>query len=95
MAAVPADDTLTEDEKQVKMAGLAARLEWVRAQQSQGQVAVAPDLADMRPCYFNTGCCSFSDGDITGLEIADGEIRLIKWPGDESAVAPRILARPL
>lgn len=31
------------------------------------------------PYYFNTGCCSFADGDITGIEIADGEIRLIKW----------------
>ena len=32
------------------------------------------------PCYFNTGCCSFPDGDITGLEIADGMIRLVRWP---------------
>ncbi|MAT99153.1 MAG: metallophosphoesterase [Anaerolineaceae bacterium] len=93
MEAVLTDDTVTGDEKQTKIAGLAAKLEWVRAQQSQGQVAAAPDLADMRPCYFNTGCCSFSDGDITGLEIADSEIRLIKWPGDESAAGPHILAR--
>lgn len=34
------------------------------------------------PCYFNTGCCSFPDGDITGLEIADGEIRLVRWPAN-------------
>ncbi len=32
-----------------------------------------------KPCYFNTGCCSFSDGDITGLEIENGYIRLVKW----------------
>lgn len=31
------------------------------------------------PSYFNTGCCCFSDGDITGIEIAEGYIRLIKW----------------
>lgn len=31
------------------------------------------------PSYFNTGCCCFSDGDITGIEIADGFIRLVKW----------------
>lgn len=31
------------------------------------------------PCYFNTGCCSFSDGDITGIEIFQGKIRLVKW----------------
>jgi hypothetical protein len=34
------------------------------------------------PCYFNTGCCSFPDGDVTGLELADGEIRLVRWPGN-------------
>jgi predicted phosphodiesterase len=32
------------------------------------------------PSYFNTGCCSFGDGDITGIEIAEGEFRLVKWP---------------
>jgi hypothetical protein len=31
------------------------------------------------PCYFNTGCCSFPDGDVTGLELADGELRLVRW----------------
>jgi hypothetical protein len=34
------------------------------------------------PCYFNTGCCSFPDGDVTGLELADGELRLVRWPRD-------------
>ncbi|NNU34769.1 hypothetical protein HK413_13165 [Mucilaginibacter sp. S1162] len=29
--------------------------------------------------YFNSGCCCFDDGDITGIEIADNCIRLIKW----------------
>ncbi len=33
----------------------------------------------LKPSYFNTGCCCFSDGDITGIEIADGFIRLVKW----------------
>jgi predicted phosphodiesterase len=41
--------------------------------------AVAVDYMNMKPSYFNTGCCCFSDGDITGIEIADGCIRLIKW----------------
>ncbi|HEY0677954.1 MAG TPA: metallophosphoesterase [Chitinophagaceae bacterium] len=31
------------------------------------------------PSYFNSGCCCFFDGDITGIEITDGEISLIKW----------------
>ena len=33
----------------------------------------------MRPTYFNSGCCCFEDGTITGIEIGDGSIRLIKW----------------
>jgi len=33
----------------------------------------------MKPYYFNSGCCCFVDGDITGIEIADGCIRLVKW----------------
>lgn len=32
-----------------------------------------------RPTYFNTGCCCFSDGDLTGIEIDSGYIRLVKW----------------
>ncbi len=41
--------------------------------------AVSVDYMNMKPSYFNTGCCCFSDGDITGIEIADECIRLIKW----------------
>lgn len=37
------------------------------------------DSLKTRPCYFNTGCCRYADGDITGIELADGEMRLIKW----------------
>lgn len=41
--------------------------------------AVSVDYMNMKPSYFNTGCCCFSDGDITGIEISDGYIRLVKW----------------
>jgi len=41
--------------------------------------AIAVDYLTMKPTYFNSGCCCFSDGDITGIEVADGCIRLIKW----------------
>jgi predicted phosphodiesterase len=33
----------------------------------------------MKPTYFNSGCCCFDDGTITGIEISDGFIRLVKW----------------
>ena len=32
-----------------------------------------------RPSYFNSGCCCYDDGDITGIEISEGHIRLVKW----------------
>ncbi|MEO6637130.1 MAG: metallophosphoesterase [Ginsengibacter sp.] len=32
-----------------------------------------------KPSYFNSGCCCYNDGDITGIEIADGKISLVKW----------------
>lgn len=44
------------------------------------ELPVAPNLYDkVLSSYFNTGCCCFSDGDITGIEITDGYIRLVKW----------------
>jgi hypothetical protein len=39
----------------------------------------AGTFPDVKPTYFNSGCCCFDDGDITGIEIADNMIRLIKW----------------
>ena len=40
---------------------------------------VSGHYRSLKPFYFNTGCCCYSDGDITGIELADGMIRLIKW----------------
>ncbi|HSC53861.1 MAG TPA: hypothetical protein VLC98_09585 [Phnomibacter sp.] len=34
---------------------------------------------NMKPSYFNTGCCCYNDGNITGIEIAENTIRLVKW----------------
>lgn len=34
---------------------------------------------DIKPSYFNSGCCCFRDGDITGLEITYKKITLVKW----------------
>ena len=40
---------------------------------------VNQSLHSMKPTYFNSGCCCFDDGTITGIEISDGFIRLVKW----------------
>jgi len=37
----------------------------------------------IRPSYFNSGCCCYSDGDITGIEIIAGKIILVKWSRDK------------
>src|SRR5205823_1106195 len=41
--------------------------------------------------YFNSGCCCFNDGDITGIEIADNSIRLVKWEYDAGNNSGRIV----
>jgi hypothetical protein len=83
-AATPPDTTAA--------ASLRAELEWAAARQRRHE---APPVPVVPPCYFNTGCCSFGDGDVTGLEIADGEIRLVRWPGEDDTGRPRpkVLAR--
>jgi predicted phosphodiesterase len=49
------------------------------------------DFTKFTPGYFNSGCCCFSDGDITGIEIADGKIRLVKWEYEQGASERKIL----
>jgi UDP-2,3-diacylglucosamine pyrophosphatase LpxH len=44
------------------------------------------------PNLFNSGCCCFHDGRITGIELADGQIRLVLW-GGETPDRRRVLAR--
>jgi predicted phosphodiesterase len=43
----------------------------------------------IRPSYFNSGCCCFDDGDITGIEIANGNIYLVKWE-EKDGVSQRV-----
>lgn len=45
----------------------------------------------VHPSYFNTGCCCFADGDITGIEIENGYIRLIKWDKDGNTITRKLL----
>ena len=69
-------------------ADLRAELEHARAiKRDRAATALSVDP----PCYFNSGCCSFPDGDITGLEIEGGEIRLVRWPDDDEKPCRRPL----
>jgi UDP-2,3-diacylglucosamine pyrophosphatase LpxH len=71
------------DGNQAAAAAIHAELEYARTSVRRPEEAVKV----VPPCYFNSGCCSFPDGDITGLEIADGEIRLVRWPGNLHEIA--------
>jgi len=73
---------------QQKISDKTARLNWVLAK-SNGVALEIPK--EQKPCYFNTGCCSYSDGDITGIEIEDGKIRLVRWPDDDGNPRKKIL----
>jgi len=50
-----------------------------------------PSFKGYKPTYFNSGCCCFDDGDITGIEINNGFIRLIKWKYDNKASVRTVL----
>jgi hypothetical protein len=78
----------SEPPDQATIAVLRAELEFIEAAERRGG---PPPLAIDPPCYFNTGCCSFGDGDVTGLEIIDGQIRLVRWPNDADEPAAKIL----
>ena len=52
---------------------------------------VQMNFESLKPTYFNSGCCCFDDGNITGIEIADGFLRLIKWTKVDG-VSTRIVA---
>lgn len=49
----------------------------------------APRFRKYIPRYFNSGCCCFSDGDITGIEIENGKISLIKWSSTKTGTSAR------
>jgi len=71
-----------------------ARLEWVRVRErKRRQRSLQYDIAFEKPWYFGTGCCCYSDGVITGIEIDRGEIRLIRWPDASGDPRPHVLAR--
>jgi hypothetical protein len=46
---------------------------------NETKIAAANRQARYKPSYFNSGCCCYNDGNITGIEIAGGKISLVKW----------------
>ncbi len=52
---------------------------------------ISDEYRTMKPTYFNAGCCCFNDGDITGIEIEDGYLRLVKWAKKEGRPNRQVL----
>jgi predicted phosphodiesterase len=44
---------------------------------------VSADYLRLKHSYFNSGCCCYNDGDITGIEIENGCFKLVKWHSKE------------
>src|ERR1700712_2574278 len=75
----------SNDEKPIK--GIEAQIEKRKFEYTH----VSNDYLTMKPTYFNSGCCCNNDGDITGIEIEEGCIRLIKWAAKEGIPKREVL----
>jgi UDP-2,3-diacylglucosamine pyrophosphatase LpxH len=72
------------------VANARAEYELVRTRREREDRSELPD--DDPPCYFNTGCCSFGDGDVTGLVLTSRQVRLVRWLSDTGQARPEELA---
>ena len=87
--------TVAEDLEEARRLGQASAVAELRSEleliRAEGRRGDPPPLPIQPPCYFNTGACSFADGDVTGLELADGRIRLVRWLDDSDDPHPKVL----
>jgi len=79
--------------QEAKKTGDKATVQKLDAELLAGKISgsTSPRLTHSKNTYFNTGCCCFNDGDITGIELEDGMIRLIEWKKDTSGVPQRLV----
>ncbi|RZK62755.1 MAG: metallophosphoesterase, partial [Pedobacter sp.] len=75
-----------------KLDGDTATIQKLEAELLAGNISgeSSPRIEHSKNTYFNSGCCCYNDGDITGIEIGEGMIRLIKWKSAEG-VSNRII----
>ncbi len=57
----------------------------------QAKYPPCSDIIKTQPAYFNAGCCRYNDGDITGIELENGTLRLIKWGEEKEGYLRTIL----
>jgi len=80
-----------EEAKEKKDEAAIAKIEAEIPRRRREYDFVSNSFRNMNPSYFNTGCCCFDDGTITGIELDKGFIRLIKWSYRDS-IPTRVVA---
>jgi len=79
-------DDAKKDNKQPVIAKLSQRIDELHIRSKK-----PPSFRGYLDTYFNSGCCCFDDGDITGIEIEDECIRLIKWQYNKQKKSERVV----
>jgi predicted phosphodiesterase len=75
----PVFESLTHLERLQRQEALKQNKSSTSEKNIQPPILTADYFSKIKPIYFNTGCCCYDDGDITGIEIDQGFIKLIKW----------------
>ena len=84
----PVFESLTHPERLYKQLGdaikanhkeEAAQIEQEIKRRGRDYKTTPAQYLTMKPSYFNSGCCCYRDGDITGIEITYEKIVLVKW----------------
>ncbi|MEM1248997.1 MAG: hypothetical protein AAGA81_05840 [Acidobacteriota bacterium] len=73
------EDPFLRSDLERRLTELRADLRY-REARSEGHLLRA---GESNEAYFNAGCCSYKSGSITGIELADAEIRLVRWHQQE------------
>lgn len=87
-------DRLKKEKSKAESAGDAARARSVQLEIDKRMMEYAGKYSEKikaHPSYFNTGCCCFADGDISGIEIEGGSLKLIKWEGKNGEPGKRVV----
>ena len=89
----PVFESLTHPEKLYRKLGDAIKanrtdeankIESEIKKRGRGYQTTPTQYLNVKPSYFNSGCCCYSDGDITGIEITHKKISLVKWSIDKN-----------
>ena len=79
IAVLTAEAMAAGEEKRKAIDEDIARVQASRQVSEKEASAFLIDTETAKPCYFNAGSCTGEDGSITGIEIADGEVRGVRW----------------